>query len=97
MYMNIGAAIKTIRKQRGITQEELAEKCGISRTAISFIESGTNRPHEYNLEAICLALEITVGILHIIALDKEDMPLRNRKAFVLVFPAVKAMLMNIIQ
>ena len=33
-------ALKEIREKRGLTQEELAEKSGVSRVTISLIESG---------------------------------------------------------
>lgn len=36
----MGFALKEIREKMGITQEELAEKSGVSRTTISLIESG---------------------------------------------------------
>lgn len=36
----MGYKIKEIRKERHMTQEELAEKSGVSRTIISFLESG---------------------------------------------------------
>lgn len=32
--------IKEIRKEKGITQTELAEKAGVSRTIVSGLESG---------------------------------------------------------
>ena len=32
--------IKTLREERGMTQEELAQKAGISRTTLSCLESG---------------------------------------------------------
>lgn len=34
----MGHKIKEIRKQRGITQEELAKRSGVSRTTISLLE-----------------------------------------------------------
>ena len=33
--MNIGDRIQTLRKLRGISQEELADKIGVSRQAVS--------------------------------------------------------------
>lgn len=37
--MSFGENLKNVRKQRGITQEELAETLGVSRQAISKWES----------------------------------------------------------
>ena len=38
-FMQLGLNIAFYRKMKGITQMELAEKAGISRTHISFIEA----------------------------------------------------------
>ena len=32
--------LKELRKEKGMTQEELSEKAGVSRTSISFLENG---------------------------------------------------------
>lgn len=36
--------LKEKRKEKGVTQEQLAEQCGLFRTAISNIECGANMP-----------------------------------------------------
>lgn len=41
--MNLRYAVKEIREEQKMTQEELSEKSGISRTIISGLESGTIR------------------------------------------------------
>ena len=41
--MNIADRIKILRKRSGISQEELADKMGVSRQAISKWESGVSR------------------------------------------------------
>lgn len=40
MLLEIGKEIRAARKQRGLSQEELAKKLGMSRATISQIESG---------------------------------------------------------
>ncbi len=42
--MNIGNKIKMLRKQRGITQEQLADSIGISFQAVSKWENGIALP-----------------------------------------------------
>ena len=37
---NIGINIKSERLRQGLSQEELAEKCDISRNSVSLIETG---------------------------------------------------------
>lgn len=45
MKQKIGLKIKAIRQAAKITQEVLAEGCGISVEAVSNIERGVNYPH----------------------------------------------------
>ena len=42
--MNVGDRIQSLRKARGISQEELADKIGVSRQAVSKWESEQNTP-----------------------------------------------------
>ena len=50
--MNFGENLKSIRKQKKISQEELAEKLGVSRQSISKWETGENYPSMTNI--MCL-------------------------------------------
>ena len=38
-FIQLGVAISTLRKLRGLSQEKLAEKAGISRSLVSTIEA----------------------------------------------------------
>ena len=59
-YIQLGIAISTLRKMRGLSQEQLAERANVSRSHISSIEApGLARP--FSLEVffnIADALEI---------------------------------------
>lgn len=61
----LGIAIAAIRKMRGMTQEQLSEKSGISRTFLSSIEApGTSCPFSLEvLYALSDALEVKSGDL----------------------------------
>ena len=50
--MKIGAKVKELRVQKGLTQEELADRVGVSRQAVSKWESGTADPSTSNLLAL---------------------------------------------
>ena len=57
----MGYRLKEIREEKGVTQEELAEKSGVSRGTISAIENGTSRATTTKtLVALARALETTV-------------------------------------
>ena len=61
--MNFGKKIKEKRLEKELTQEELAEKIGISPKSLSQIELGNNFVSAENLEAICQALSISPRVL----------------------------------
>jgi transcriptional regulator with XRE-family HTH domain len=39
-----GAIVRALREERGLTQDQLAERAGVSATYIGFIERGDNVP-----------------------------------------------------
>ena len=51
-----GQNIRRIRKQRGFSQEELADRCGLHRTYIGGIERGERNPSLENIVAIGIGL-----------------------------------------
>lgn len=59
----IGKFILEMRKQKGLTQKELAEMVGISDKTISKWECGNSIPDISYLEALCNSLSITVNEL----------------------------------
>lgn len=56
---NFGKRIKEIRIGADLTQEQLAEKIGISPKSLSQIELGNNFVSAETLELICKTLKIT--------------------------------------
>lgn len=57
--MAIGSYLAQIRQERGLTQKELAEKCNVSSTEISRIESGKRmKPSPVILRDAANALDI---------------------------------------
>jgi transcriptional regulator with XRE-family HTH domain len=58
-YILLGQRISQIRKSRGMTQDNLAEKSDISNNFISHIENSHSIPSLETLLKICAALEVT--------------------------------------
>ena len=58
--MKFGDNLKKIRKNKKLSQEQLAEKIGISPKSLSQIELGNNFVSADNLEQICSALNVHV-------------------------------------
>ena len=58
--MDFNEKLQELRKQKGMTQEELAEKLYVSRTAVSKWESGRGYPSIESLKAIARFFSVTV-------------------------------------
>ncbi|MET0570445.1 MAG: helix-turn-helix transcriptional regulator [Pedobacter agri] len=92
--MNLGAAIKSIRKEKGISQKELAEKCDISVNAMSQIEINATFPQKGTINKICDALEIPVAYLLFFAIDDDDVPAEKRSHFNFLNKPIKELLLE---
>jgi transcriptional regulator with XRE-family HTH domain len=56
-------AIQIARKTKGMSQQRLAEAAGISRSAVTMIESGARNPTLYICHALAEALDIDLSAL----------------------------------
>lgn len=61
--MRFGEKLSFLRKQRGMTQLDLAEKLDISRQAVSRWEQGTSEPSTENLISIGKLFDVSVDVL----------------------------------
>jgi transcriptional regulator with XRE-family HTH domain len=59
----LGARIKELRKQAGLSQDQLAEKVGIDGKYLSRIEVGKRYPSLETLEGIADALRVEMRVL----------------------------------
>lgn len=75
----LGKRIKEIRKNKALTQEELAEKIGIESASISNIENGKYYPTSDNLEKIINALNVAPQDLFVIEHNQDDEALLRDK------------------
>jgi len=58
-----GERLRALRSERGLTQEDLAERSGVHRVTIARIEAGERLPRYQTLEALAAGLEISVNRL----------------------------------
>lgn len=93
--ISIGKFINQKRKEKNLTQEQLAEKIGVSNKTISKWECGKCMPDYCIVEILCKELDITLAELmngeadeksiptydnqHILEMLKENQKLRNKK------------------
>src|SRR5690625_4984601 len=57
----VGSRIKSIRKNRKLTQKELGEKVGVKHNTISSYENGTNEPEHDILFKLANALDVPIN------------------------------------
>ena len=59
----LASRIKELRDQKGISQEELAHRAGLSRTGMGFVETGKRWPRLDTLMKVAQGLNVTVDEL----------------------------------
>lgn len=59
----LGKRVQKIRKLRGLTQEQLAEKVGISRAYMGYIEQGRYSASLEVIEKVAKALKVKISDL----------------------------------
>lgn len=81
----IGERIRTLRKEKGLTQESLAEKAGIHYSYMSGIENADRNISLETLEKIIVALNVApVEIFKFHELELEDGITDNRDAWLAI-------------
>ena len=71
-YQDFGLRVRTLRRQLKLTQEELAEKVGISASFMGHIERGTRVASLETLVALCITLHVTPQYLLSASLTPYD-------------------------
>ncbi|OAQ40528.1 transcriptional regulator [Pedobacter psychrophilus] len=92
--MNIGSAIKSIRKERGFSQKDFAIECGLSVNALCQIEINSSFPQKNTIKLICEKLNIPVSYLLFFSINDEDIPEDKRKTFNSLNTAIKEILLD---
>lgn len=59
----IHARIAELRDRKGLTQAELADLCGVLKSAVSHWERGVSAPTGKRLQRVATALGVSVGYL----------------------------------
>lgn len=70
--MSIGATIKELRREKGITQEQLAEYLGITSRAVSQWECDRTSPDISQLPALCHIFGVSSDKILGIDIGKND-------------------------
>lgn len=87
--MELNEKLQELRKQKGLTQEELAQALFVSRTAISKWESGRGSPSLDSLKAIAEFFNITIDELlsskELLSIAQKEDAMKARQMKGLVF------------
>lgn len=81
LKIRLGLRIRDLRKQHHLTQEQLAEMSDISTDFVSRVERGLNIPSLERVNAIAMALNVTLSefFLHIDSLETDSCPVHKRE------------------
>ena len=74
--MNLGDKIMTLRRQRGWSQEELAERCQVSRQSVSNWESGQSVPDLDKILTLSEIFGVSTDFLLKEELEREPVPVK---------------------
>ena len=72
-YAAMGQRIKKARKAKKLTQEQLAELCGLSTAHIGHVERGTRALSIETLVKLALVLEVSTDYLLLDVVTDKDM------------------------
>jgi XRE family transcriptional regulator, regulator of sulfur utilization len=92
--MDIGSAVKSLRKEKGISQKDLALKSGLSVNALCQIEINATFPQKSTIKKICAALQVPVSYLLFFSISEEDVPKEKRLVFKSLDSAIRAVLVE---
>ena len=92
--MELGSAIKIIRKEKGFTQKELASKCNISTNALCSIENNKTIPSKTTLNKICECLNVPNAYLLFLCITDEDIPTESIALFKALYEPMKKVLLE---
>jgi XRE family transcriptional regulator, regulator of sulfur utilization len=87
--MQIGSAIKEIRKSNNISQKELASLCGISQTYLSLVEHGKKIPKLETLSSISIKLGTSLHVVLLKAIEETEILPNKRELFEQLKPIIE--------
>jgi transcriptional regulator with XRE-family HTH domain len=60
ILISFGKAVRSYREKLGISQEKLADRCGLHRTYLGAIERGERNVSLINIERIARSLDVSL-------------------------------------
>jgi len=75
----IGERLRKIRREHGVTQEELANMLGVRKASVSFYETDKNEPTDKS--KIIVARYFNISLDYLLGIIDEPMPYFDRNIF----------------
>lgn len=79
--MSYSVILKTLRKQKKLTQKEVASICDITSTYLSKIENNTKTPSMVLLKQLADVYDVPLSIINYLAIDENKIPNKNNPQF----------------
>lgn len=90
--MNYGKAIKKYRVDRRLTQQQLADKVGVSQVAIGYYEAGTREPDITTVKNIANILDVPLPLFVMEAVEMSDIKHKLRPAYKELHPHILSLI-----
>lgn len=92
--MDLGTAIKTVRKQKGVSQKELASLCGLAINTLCHIERCYTMPSKATMKKISKALNIPSAYILFFSITDEDIAVEQKPLFDALCQPIKNVLLD---
>lgn len=86
--MNLGIAIRSLRKNKGLNQGEFSTRLGISQGYLSQIENEEKTPSVEMLVKISDTLETPLAVMFWFTLTEQDVPENKRDVYQYLKPSI---------
>lgn len=93
--MNIGLAIKNLRKERGVKQGAMSKAIGMTQPYLSLIEKGKRVPTVSMLSNIADYFELPIAILFWFTIEESDIKEGKKQAYETLKPSIDTMISSI--
>lgn len=95
--MDLGNALRNIRRRKNKTQVEVTEKLKISQTYLSQIENNEKEPSAEMLRKICKYYKVPVVIVMWMATEESDVDKSKKQIFNQLGPAITSLVNEVIK
>ena len=90
--MNIGSALKEIRKKKGLRQFQVCKKAKITQTYLSQLETGAKNGSVQVLERLSKIYGVPVSFIYVLGTEEKDIATNKLHLFRTLSPVIKSLI-----